>query len=349
MSKHHAHRFDRLLQPLSPGLLMFYLGIDLAKSSFCACIINHDETLRKNKSFKRTPEGLALCISWLNSFVGDSSVKVVMEATGDLWFVPAAKMNSAGLTVCVVNPAQVHNFKKSLPRRHKTDPLDAHLLALLGLQRARLETWTPIEPVRLKFRALMRRINQVSEYASIEKTRLKHEKVDASAHESSMRTLEYFQEEMERLWAAAEEILKENEGLREDVELVDSIQSVSRKTACMIVGELLTVKRFRSAKAMASWAGLIPEHFRSGTSIHKPERLMKSGSKPIRRILYMPAVAGVQHNVALEALNKRLLEKGKSGKTRVVAGMHKLLRQVYGVLHHRQPFDPEKALSGCVS
>ncbi len=142
--------------------------------------------------------------------------------------------------------------------------------------------------------------------------------------------------------------MNSDEDLKREVELVESVDSIGRQTACKIMGEILLVERFDSAKAMASWAGLIPSRFESGTSVKKADKLTQDGSRPIRRILYMPAVAAHKHNEAVSLLYNRMNAKAKKGKTRVVAGMHKLLRQVYGVLKHRQPFDPKKALSGCI-
>ena len=51
-------------------------------------------------------------------------------------------MHAAGFVVSVVNPAQVHAWAKSLPRRSKTDALDAQLLAQFASER-RPTDWTP--------------------------------------------------------------------------------------------------------------------------------------------------------------------------------------------------------------
>ena len=47
----------------------------------------------------------------------------------------AVALHQASYLVSVVNPAQVHNYAKSLPRRGKTDALSAHVLALFAAER----------------------------------------------------------------------------------------------------------------------------------------------------------------------------------------------------------------------
>ncbi len=328
---------------------MFYLGIDLAKDTFAACLLDHEKSIKSKKSFRRTLEGLQALVDWVRPMVDGDDVWLVMEATGDLWCVPALILEQqANFQISVVNPKKVHNFAKTLLRRHKTDELDAHLLALFARQ-MEPALWVAIDPIRLKLRSMTRRIQQLVKTTSKEKTRLKHEALSEQVQDSLKRSIDFHQGEQKRLWDEIESLVASNENLKEDVVLVASIDSIGRKSALKIVGEMLSVSRFKNAKAVASWAGLIPSHFESGTSVKKADKLTQEGSRPIRGILYMPAMAGIRHNVAIRALSERLKKSGKSGKTRVVAGMHKLLRQVYGVLKHRQLFDPQKALSGCTA
>jgi transposase len=61
--------------------------------------------------------------------IAPADTLIVVEATGCYWVALAVALQQAGYVVSVVNPAQVHNYAKSLPRRGKTDALDAHMLA----------------------------------------------------------------------------------------------------------------------------------------------------------------------------------------------------------------------------
>jgi hypothetical protein len=54
---------------------------------------------------------------------------VALEATGGYETVVAATLATAGLSVAVLNPAQVRGFGRALGQRAKTDPIDARLIA----------------------------------------------------------------------------------------------------------------------------------------------------------------------------------------------------------------------------
>jgi transposase len=307
--------------------------------------MTRNKEVKGHKSFARTPEGLAALSQWVKDEAGEAHVWAIMEATGDLWYLPALKLHEAGLPLSVVNPAQLYHYAKTLKRRHKTDQQDAHLLALFGMQ-VEPRQWKPVEAVRLELRAIMRRLDQLGKMKRQEKTRQKSEELDQEVEESLKRMVGYIEKEEEELWKKAYGLVEKNEELSKEVELLDTIPAIGPQTAYRLVAELMGIERFTSAKQLASWAGLIPRHFQSGTSVHKPDKLCQEGSRPIRGILYMPALVAMQHNGAIKALNDRLKATGKHGLTRVAAAMHKLLRQVFAVLTHQQPFDPKKALSG---
>ena len=68
--------------------------------------------------------------------------------------------------------------------------------------------------------------------------------------------------------------------------------------------------------------------------------MSKLGHARLRRLLSVPALAGLQHNPVLRAQATRLAARGKTGKVRVAAVMRKLLCLCVGVLRSGQPWNP---------
>lgn len=68
--------------------------------------------------------------------------------------------------------------------------------------------------------------------------------------------------------------------------------------------------------------------------------MSKLGNARLRRLLYVPALAGLQPNPVLRAQAARLAAKGKPGQVRVAAVMRKLLVLWVGVLRSGQPWNP---------
>jgi transposase len=107
------------------------------------------------------------------------------------------------------------------------------------------------------------------------------------------------------------------------------------------MAEVPDIARFDSAGQLAAYAGLTPRQHRSGSAIHRPARLVKTGNSRFRTAFFMPALSAMQHNPIAVALAVRLAAKGKNRMTIVGAVMRKLVHLAFGVLKHKQPFDPD--------
>ena len=128
--------------------------------------------------------------------------------------------------------------------------------------------------------------------------------------------------------------------LKAQRDLIVSIPGIAAATASAILAEIRDWSAFESADQLAAFAGLTPSEFCSGSSIHGKPRLSKIGNRNLRKVLYMPALVARRYNPLIRTFCERLLAKGKSKMAVIGAAMHKLLRQVFGVLKSGQPFDP---------
>jgi len=89
------------------------------------------------------PEGFAALLDQLRaSRVAPAQTLIVVEATGSYWVALAVTLHETDYVVSVVNPAQAYRYAQSLPRRAKTDLLDAPVLAQLTAER-KPAPWTP--------------------------------------------------------------------------------------------------------------------------------------------------------------------------------------------------------------
>lgn len=112
------------------------------------------------------------------------------------------------------------------------------------------------------------------------------------------------------------------------------------QTAAVVIAELGDAAAFGSARSAAAFAGLVPSHHVSGTSVRKRPRLSKVGNARLRRALYFPALSAMRHNAAVRVFAERLLGRGEAEMAVVGASMRKLLHICYGVLKSGRPFDP---------
>ena len=111
---------------------MFYLGIDIAKNSHVASLIDKDNNiLFKAFSFPNSSRGaLALIDKIYNAHINPSSLEIGMEATGHYWLALYSFLIEHNFTVFVINPIQTDGWRKTTQiRKHKTDSIDSLLIA----------------------------------------------------------------------------------------------------------------------------------------------------------------------------------------------------------------------------
>jgi transposase len=104
------------------------------------------------------------------------------------------------------------------------------------------------------------------------------------------------------------------------------------------MGEVGDPARFHSARALASYVGVIPRVHQSGKRKFSASAKVPLGNARLRRALWMPALTAVRHNPWLRAYYQRLRAVGKRHKVALVAVIRKLLSAVYSVAKHRRPF-----------
>ena len=120
-----------------------FVGVDIAAASFAASWTKGGPPRERAHTFPQTADGFsAFQAALTQKGVTPGATLVVLEATGSYWMTLAVTLHQGGYAVSVVNPAHVHAFARSLPRRAKTDALDAQVLAYFAAERVP-PRWTP--------------------------------------------------------------------------------------------------------------------------------------------------------------------------------------------------------------
>ncbi len=89
-------------------MILFPLGIDVAKLKFNVCLIREDGHLR-HKVFANTQAGFSQLSAWLSNN-NIEQVHACMEATGTYAEALATYLVDAGLSVSVINPAAIKAY-----------------------------------------------------------------------------------------------------------------------------------------------------------------------------------------------------------------------------------------------
>jgi transposase len=334
MCKGDRHRLPRR----NPEDAMDVVGIDVAKAKLAIVLRTSAGTTRR-KSCLNTPAGHADLLRWLGRH-STGPVRVGLEATGGYQEAAALALHDAGHWVCLLNPAVIEAYGRSLLRRAKTDSADAALIAEY-VARHTPPRWLPPPPEARQLQALVRRLEALLEMQTQEQNRLGL--AAPIVRPSITGTLAHLAEEIGAIKQQIAAHIDRFPTLRTQRDLLVSIPGIGDTTAASVLGELLDPTRFSSAREMAAFSGLVPQIRQSGSSVRGRGTLSRIGPARLRKALYFPALTAMQHNVPLHRFAARLRAAGKPTMVIVAAVMRKLIHQIFGVLRSGRRYDPTYA------
>ena len=247
-------------------------------------------------------------------------VRVVMEATSRYHRAAHRSLHAAGLAVAIVNPLRARLFAEALGTLAKTDAVDARVLALMAERLDPIATLPPREAVeavqeldRARTAAIAERVALGNRHAVA---------LSAFLRAELARRLRSLDTHIARLDAALREAIEADPILARRHAILCSIPGIGAVTATALLANLDEIGTL-SGKQAAALAGLAPVARDSGAT--QGHRHIRSGRPPLRRALYMAALAAARFNPALKDLRQRLRHKGKPNKLILVAVARKLL------------------------
>lgn len=220
----------------------------------------------------------------------------------------------------------------------KTDKIDARLIARFA------STVEPpakdvLDTKARQLKALVARRDQLVGMHVAESNRMEH-----AADKDIIRSIEAVLKTIERQIVQvdgqiAEHIVQDPQ-LKRKADIVDSAPGIARTTASMLVTRLPELGLL-NRRRIAALVGVAPMNRDSGT--FKGKRMTGGGRHRIRTALYMPTLAAIRHNPVIREFYNRLLGRGKTKMTAVIAAMRKLLTILNTMVAKNQCWNPNIA------
>lgn len=325
---------------------MFYLGMDVAKAKLDCCLLLDDASnKRKTKVISNSKSGIADFLTWIGKQqIAPDALHVVMEGTGVYHEQAALALADAGVTVSIVNPAQVKDFGRGLAIRTKTDGVDSFVLARYGAL-LKPSAWTPPAPEARMLQALLARRDAIVQ--DLQRERNRQEKADATDTPELVRkslgdSIKFLVAQLTQLQQNIDDHINRHPNLKKSMSLLQSIPGVGQQVGGNMLS-VLSSHRFESAEQLAAYLGLVPVERQSGSSVLGRAKLSKAGPARIRAVLYMAAVAAKRCNPHVKAVYERLLARGKCKMSALGAAMRKLVHLCFGVFKTQIPYQRDYA------
>lgn len=317
------------------------VGIDVSDATFDAKKCCGD--VMSDRRFNNTAAGHRQAIRWI---LRDAhGARVCLEATGVYHLQLAlALAKAAGIEVMVLNPRASRRFAEAKLTRAKTDKVDAHGL-LEYLQRMPFRRWTAPDEEILELQSLAHRLAQLGKEKRREQARL-HAAQRAGKHtriaQSDLRQhLQYLVRRAKAIEGEAIALMKRHESLAQNLRLVDTAPGFAELSSMKVLAELEILPKELRPPQWVAQAGLDPQPKESGNK-KGPRQISKQGNSKLSAALFYPAMSARRHDPNVKAFYQLLIARGKTPLQALVAVMRKLLHAIWGMLHHRQPWDGNK-------
>ncbi|TAU62174.1 IS110 family transposase [Rhizobium ruizarguesonis] len=302
------------------------VGIDVSKERLDVAILPQEEVFAVGNDHA----GIDELAERLKGIGVDA---IALEATGGFEMLAVAGLSAAGLTVLVVNPAQVRAYAHAIGRRAKTDPIDAAVIAAFVLA-----TKPEIRPLRdaetQALSELVARRRQIVQMIVAEENRLRMA-LAKQAQKSIKRLLTALRRELESLDADLDSHIRKSPVWRVREALLTSVPGVGATTARTLLAELPELGSL-DRRQIASLAGLAPWTRQSGK--WKGKSFIGGGRSKVRAVLFMAALVASRYNPDLKAFRDRLVAAGKPKIVATVATMRKLLTILNAIIRDGRPW-----------
>ncbi len=342
----------------------FFVGVDLHRTLIQICVLNEAGETVHEKRFRTSDfaSGLEVVEFLARWRLGG---RFAVEAIGlNRWFVNACQ--TKGLDVIVADPVKLN--LKMLGR--KTDRADAHEIArrlFLGDIDRCAATYYPSEDeygarkvLRARHQLLSTRqqlVNQLRAIFNAYRVPVPRGVLYSPKNLAWLQQCTLTVEDLTATVRILAEVLsavqiaigKHDLRIRERshregclLQLL-ALPSVGAQTAVTLMYELGDVRRFKNARAVASYAGLVPWVSNSADVSHHG-RLTKRGNRELRWILSEWAVRLMSHHALARAWAAPKLRRMHKNKVRIALA-RRLLVGVYIMLCREESFTLEKCLA----
>jgi transposase len=317
------------------------IGIDVSKLVIDACI----HTKQIVSQFENSNKGFIKMMKWIlsNTTFLTQEMMFVFEHTG---------MYSHQLSLFLTK--EKHSFfiasgldiKRSIGiARGKDDQIDAKRIALYGYRlKEELKSTKLPENSIIRLKSLLSLRTKLNKQRAGFKATLKEQKSIYKTKEYKIifevqqKMITELTKQINKINVAMKFIIDDNTKLNETYKLVTSVKGIGMQTALMMIVFTDNFSKFENWRKFASYCGIAPFPYQSGTSIKGRTKVSHLANKKLKAIINMCAISAIQHNPEMKQYYKKRVLAGKNKMSTVNIIRNKLIARVFATVRRGTPY-----------
>lgn len=320
--------------------IKYFVGVDIASRTFTAAAGAMPwKVVLKPQEFKNEEDGFQVFVDWLaHHQLLAAHTLICMEATGVYGECLAYFLQVKGYPVCIEPPLKVKRAFK--PNGPKSDAVDSLQIAeYAGRYADQLTLWQPRNEILEQIKVLLATREQFVVQRTTHKNALQaiQRKVVKTpfAQEAHLQIIEQLKLQIHAMEQEIRRLIDRDPTFKSMLLLLMSIPGVGFLLAAHLI---LLSQVSLNHRQIASYLGVAPNEYASGSSVYKHATSRHFGPQTIRKLLFLAACSVRTHRHEFRTYFQRKTAEGKSARLVLNNIENKLLKIICAVLRSNTPY-----------
>ena len=159
------------------------------------------------------------------------------------------------------------------------------------------------------------------------------------------RQVQQMKKNLAELDARLTALIQEDEQMRRLYRITQSVPGMGPKNSLVVLALTELYQKIPTARACASYAGISPHTYQSGSSVRRGPRTSKASSAELKTAIHLGAMSLIKHDNLYRQLYDRLRAKGKAHLSAINAVRNKMLRVLYACIEKDTLYQKERHVS----
>ena len=318
----------------------YFVGVDIASSTFTVSVGGTPwKVILKPKLFENTEDGFQTFLEWLASHqIFARQTVICMEATGVYSEGLAYFLFAENYQVAVQSPLEVKRTFK--PNGPKTDAVDSLQIAEYACRHLdKLSFWQPRNDILEQVKALLATREQfvsqnVAHKNALQAIQRKPVRTPF-AEQAHSQMIEQFKKQILAMDHEIRRLIESDPTFKEMLLLLLSVPGVGLLLASHMI---LLTQISLDHKELASYLGIAPHEYSSGSSVFRHATSRHFGPSAIRKLLYLASCSVRTHQPQFKVYFARKTKAGKPARLVLNNIANRLIKIICAVLRTKTAF-----------